>query len=122
VKTSVFDLFKISIGPSSSHTIGPMRATREFALALPEHTARIKAELYGSLALTGKGHATDRAILLRLAGETSAGIDPDKIEEKLQAFRESGIPSDVVFHKDMVVPRQNAIRVQSDHVFSFGRH
>ena len=103
MKTSVFDLFKIGIGPSSSHTVGPMRAARDFVLKLPEHTARIRAELYGSLGLTGKGHATDRAILLGLAGETPAGIDPDTIEDKLQAFAENGIPAEVIFHRDMVL-------------------
>ena len=103
MKTSVFDLFKIGIGPSSSHTVGPMRAARDFVLKLPEHTARIRAELYGSLALTGKGHATDRAILLGLAGETPAGIDPDTIEDKLQAFAENGSRCEVIFHRDMVL-------------------
>ncbi len=104
VKTSVFDLFKIGIGPSSSHTVGPMRAAREFGSHLSENTARVRAELYGSLALTGKGHATDRAILLGLAGETPAGIDPDRVEEKLLQFEETGIPAEVIFHKDMVLP------------------
>ena len=88
MKTSVFDLFKIGIGPSSSHTVGPMRAAREFILAAGPRTARVKAELYGSLALTGKGHATDRAVLLGLAGETPAGVDPDRIEAMLSAFKQ----------------------------------
>jgi L-serine dehydratase len=104
VKTSVFDLFKIGIGPSSSHTVGPMRAAREFGSHLPETTARVRAELYGSLALTGKGHATDRAILLGLAGETPAGIDPDTVEEKLLQFRQNGLPAEVIFHMDLVLP------------------
>src|SRR5580692_11529709 len=92
MKTSVFDLFKIGIGPSSSHTVGPMRAAREFIGLAGNGIARIRAELYGSLALTGKGHATDRAVLLGLAGETPAGIDPDRIEDKLKAFEQSGPP------------------------------
>jgi L-serine dehydratase len=103
VKTSVFDLFKIGIGPSSSHTVGPMRAAREFGSNLPATTARVRAELYGSLALTGKGHATDRAILLGLAGETPAGIDPDTVEEKLLQFQQNGLPAEVIFHKDLVL-------------------
>src|ERR1700709_2366523 len=90
VQTSVFDLFKIGIGPSSSHTVGPMRAALEFVqgLDLPA-VASVRAELYGSLALTGKGHATDTAILLGLSGETPAGVDPDQIAPKLAAIRES---------------------------------
>jgi L-serine dehydratase len=68
MKTSVFDLFKIGIGPSSSHTVGPMRAARQFVVDLAAAnqlpaTARLKTELFGSLALTGIGHATDRAIV-----------------------------------------------------------
>jgi L-serine dehydratase len=81
-----------------------MRAAREFALTLPPETARIRAELYGSLALTGKGHATDRAILLGLAGETPAGVDPDRIDEILRSYAEAARPSEVIFHNDMVLP------------------
>ena len=70
---SVFDLFKIGIGPSSSHTVGPMRAARLFALRLQHDgqlaaTARVVARLYGSLGATGKGHGSDKAVLLGLAG------------------------------------------------------
>jgi L-serine dehydratase len=104
MKTSVFDLFKIGIGPSSSHTVGPMRAAREFLAALGPGVSKIKAELYGSLALTGKGHATDRAVLLGLAGETPAGIDPDRIDSILETFAQNGPPVDIVFHKDLVLP------------------
>jgi L-serine dehydratase len=113
MKTSVFDLFKIGIGPSSSHTVGPMRAARQF-LAIAGPASRIRAELYGSLALTGKGHATDRAILLGLAGETPAGIDPDRIEAILAAFEQSGPPVEIVFHYDMVLPgHPNGMRFTS---------
>ena len=104
MKTSVFDLFKIGIGPSSSHTVGPMRAAREFRGIAGTGIARIRAELYGSLALTGKGHATDRAILLGLSGETPAGIDPDEIEAKLEAFARTGPPVEIIFHYDLVLP------------------
>ncbi len=70
---SVFDIFKIGIGPSSSHTMGPMNAARSFvellaARGLLDRTAQVSAQLYGSLALTGRGHCTDRAILLGLEG------------------------------------------------------
>ena len=58
---SVFDMFKVGIGPSSSHTVGPMLAAGHFVQLAPPETARICAHLYGSLALTGRGHATDRA-------------------------------------------------------------
>ncbi len=80
MKTSIFDLFKIGIGPSSSHTVGPMRASRQFARRLLEsnllqRTARVKAELFGSLALTGIGHGTDRAVLLGLSGEEPEHVD-----------------------------------------------
>ena len=80
--TSVFDLFKIGVGPSSSHTMGPMTAACSFverlrADGLLDQVARVGVDLYGSLALTGKGHATDRAILLGLSGERPDRIDPD---------------------------------------------
>jgi L-serine dehydratase len=92
---SVFDIFKIGIGPSSSHTIGPMRAAREFALGLKQDgllnaTQQIVVRLYGSLALTGAGHGTDRAILLGLAGAQPETVDPDSIEATVQAIRKSG--------------------------------
>jgi L-serine dehydratase len=92
---SVFDLFKIGVGPSSSHTMGPMTAACRFVEGLREdglveRTARIGVDLYGSLALTGKGHATDRAILLGLSGERPDRIDPDAAEAKVAQIRESG--------------------------------
>ncbi len=92
---SLFDLFTIGIGPSSSHTVGPMRAARLFARALrkgallPE-VRELRVELYGSLALTGKGHGTDRAILLGLEGETPEDIDPGTIGPRVEAIRSSG--------------------------------
>jgi L-serine dehydratase len=72
---SVFELFKIGIGPSSSHTVGPMKAAAAFVAALGEAPARITVRLLGSLAWTGRGHATDTAILLGLAGER-----PDSVQ------------------------------------------
>jgi L-serine dehydratase len=91
VRTSFFELFKIGIGPSSSHTVGPMRAAREFALKLDlSRTARVVVELFGSLALTGRGHGTDRAILLGLSGEVPDQVDPDAVEAKIRTVRETG--------------------------------
>jgi L-serine dehydratase len=76
----VADVFKIGIGPSSSHTVGPMRAARQFVLtcdARLAEVARVEVALYGSLALTGRGHGTDRAVVLGLAGLSPETIDPD---------------------------------------------
>ncbi|HYD14722.1 MAG TPA: L-serine ammonia-lyase [Allosphingosinicella sp.] len=91
---SVFDLFKIGVGPSSSHTMGPMTAACRFVerlrqSGLLERTARVQADLYGSLALTGKGHATDRAVLLGLSGERPDRIDPDAADATVARIRES---------------------------------
>ncbi|MEA3016821.1 MAG: L-serine dehydratase [Sphingomonadales bacterium] len=93
--SSVFDLFKIGVGPSSSHTMGPMTAACRFVERLREigqipATARVQADLYGSLALTGKGHATDRAILLGLSGQRPDGIDPDEADIIVAAIRAGG--------------------------------
>jgi L-serine dehydratase len=95
VVSSVFDLFKIGVGPSSSHTMGPMTAACRFVERLREigqipATARVQADLYGSLALTGKGHATDRAILLGLSGQRPDGIDPDEADIIVAAIRAGG--------------------------------
>jgi L-serine dehydratase len=89
---SVFDLFKIGIGPSSSHTVGPMRAALLFAQGLErdgllESTASVKAELYGSLGATGKGHGTDRGVMLGLMGDAPDTVDPDTIGARLEAVR-----------------------------------
>jgi L-serine dehydratase len=92
---SVFDLFKVGIGPSSSHTVGPMRAARLFVQRLEreglgERTARILCELYGSLGATGKGHGADKAVLLGLAGESPDTVDVDAIPARLAAWRAAG--------------------------------
>ena len=90
---SVFDLFKIGIGPSSSHTVGPMRAAARFVqrwLAEPgqlQQVARIRAEVFGSLALTGRGHGTDKAVLMGLEGHWPNEIDPDLIPAALERIR-----------------------------------
>ncbi len=120
--TSLFDLYKIGVGPSSSHTMGPMRAACRFAQELEprgllQRVARVRAELFGSLALTGMGHATDRAVLLGLAGNEPAAIDPGAIESTVAAIRSAkrielggkqSIPfeesKDLLFHRDQMVP------------------
>ncbi len=92
---SVFDLFKIGIGPSSSHTVGPMRAAWRFADGLQRDellaaTASLRVELYGSLGATGKGHGSDRAVLLGLEGEQPESVDTDSIPARLATIRERG--------------------------------
>ena len=92
---SVFDLFKVGIGPSSSHTVGPMRAAATFAQALTEQdllsdTRRVEVRLYGSLSATGVGHATDRACVMGLMGEWPDKVDPTSINARIQQLRESG--------------------------------
>jgi L-serine dehydratase len=122
VTTSLFDLYKIGVGPSSSHTMGPMRAACRFAHGLAEghlldRVARLQAELYGSLALTGVGHGTDRAVLLGLAGNEPATIDPAAIESTVAGIRASkrikvaGIRAigfdevrDLLMHRDQMYP------------------
>jgi L-serine dehydratase len=89
---STFDLFKIGVGPSSSHTMGPMSAAADFVERLRAHglvdrVDRVDVALYGSLALTGKGHASDRAILLGLSGQRPATIDPDEADRIVAAIR-----------------------------------
>ncbi|MFC3111107.1 L-serine ammonia-lyase [Undibacterium arcticum] len=116
---SVFDLFKIGIGPSSSHTVGPMLAARRFLLEAGalDQAIGIAVGLYGSLALTGVGHGTDKAILLGLMGETPQDIAPDAVDGKLAALAQSGeiallgthtVPfdaaRDLVWHKREVLP------------------
>jgi L-serine dehydratase len=90
---SVFDLFKIGIGPSSSHTVGPMRAAARFGQrwldesGLLAQVARVSVELYGSLALTGRGHGTDKAVLMGLEGNLPNQVDPDAIPATLERIR-----------------------------------
>ncbi len=89
---SVFDLFKLGVGPSSSHTMGPMTAAARFVGLLVRRgligrMARLETTLYGSLALTGRGHATDRAVMLGLAGFAPASLDPDAGEAALERIR-----------------------------------
>jgi L-serine dehydratase len=110
LKTSIFEIFKIGIGPSSSHTVGPMRAARRFGLDLQDRkllrrVVRVQVELFGSLALTGHGHATDRAILLGLSGEEPEKVDPATIGEKVEKIRaRRALPLmnlvEIAFHED----------------------
>ncbi|GAB1820776.1 L-serine ammonia-lyase [Herbidospora sp. RD11066] len=95
---SVFDLFKVGIGPSSSHTGGPMAAAHKFARGLLhngllEKTAKVQVILYGSLGLTGKGHGSDKAVLLGLSGEKPELVDVDAVEGMLAAMRAAGTVS-----------------------------
>ena len=122
MNTSLFELFKIGIGPSSSHTVGPMRAALRFvterrAAGQLEQTSQVVVDLYGSLALTGVGHGTDRAVLLGLSGEAPDAVDPARIDEIVADIRASqqlklggsrGIAFDetsgLLFHRDQMYP------------------
>ena len=91
----IFDIFKIGIGPSSSHTMAPMKAARLFleeveSLDRFDEVAEVRVELFGSLALTGKGHATDTAILLGLSGETAEGVEIERIPDIVGTIRATG--------------------------------
>ncbi len=119
---SVFDLFKIGIGPSSSHTVGPMRAACLFARAIErngliEQVGKLKLELFGSLGHTGRGHGTDKAVLLGLEGNMPDGVDPDHIGQRITEIYSSGrislldkhelaidLRRDMTFHKRQTLP------------------
>ena len=90
---SVFDLFKIGIGPSSSHTVGPMVAARRFLVECGplDQAVGVEAALYGSLALTGVGHATDKAVILGLMGATPQGVNPETVDDKLAEVELDGM-------------------------------
>ncbi len=93
---SVFDLFSIGIGPSSSHTVGPMRAAQQFAAGLQQAgllsaVSRVKTNLYGSLGATGKGHGSDKAVLLGLEGELPESVDTDLVDSRLETIRSKRI-------------------------------
>src|ERR1700760_370246 len=89
---SVFDMFKIGIGPSSSHTLGPWRAARQFVRELEQRqilnlVVQIKILLYGSLAKTGKGHGTDIAVLLGLSGDDPVTFEVDRVTPKINEIK-----------------------------------
>ena len=132
MSVSVFDLFKIGIGPSSSHTVGPMKAACTFALRLQqagllERVVRVCVTLFGSLAHTGRGHGTDKAVMLGLQGELPDRIDPDAIEPMLTAIRAAGCvllagcheirfseSEDLKFNKRQVLPHHpNGMRFEA---------
>ncbi|PTB18107.1 L-serine ammonia-lyase [Trinickia symbiotica] len=108
---SVFDLFKIGIGPSSSHTVGPMRAALLFVQGLErdgqlESTASVKVELYGSLGATGKGHGTDRGVMLGLMGDAPDTVDPDTIGARIEAVGKSRRLALIGKHEIDFVPKE----------------
>lgn len=119
---SAFDIFKIGIGPSSSHTVGPMKAAVEFLQELRQQNqlqqvTRIQVDLYGSLALTGKGHGTDKAVIIGLTGQQPHSVDPDTIDgilaniyrlQQINLLDEHPITfhsTDLRFHEQEVLPR-----------------
>ncbi|MFO7764554.1 MAG: L-serine ammonia-lyase [Wenzhouxiangellaceae bacterium] len=129
---SVFDLFKIGIGPSSSHTVGPMRAACLFARALEregvlDKVAKLKLELFGSLGHTGRGHGTDKAVLLGLEGEMPDAVEPDRIGPRITEIYSTGRVSllgrhelaidlrrDMTFHKRQTLPfHSNGMRFEA---------
>jgi L-serine dehydratase len=128
---SVFDLFSIGIGPSSSHTVGPMRAARMFAKRLDnegliERVTRVRAELFGSLGATGHGHGTPKAVLLGLEGQAPATVDVRGVEPDLERIRsqrrlnllgsEKGPGHAIAFDedKDLVLHRRKALPYHSN--------
>jgi L-serine dehydratase len=112
---SVFDIFKIGIGPSSSHTVGPMRAARNFARNLDTggklgQVHSLKIELYGSLAETGRGHGTDMGIMLGLSGESPDTVVPSEIDRLINGIKSSG---------QLLLWGKQAIQFNPDTVFSY---
>lgn len=129
---SIFDLFSIGVGPSSSHTIGPMRAACRFVhelvqLDLLESSSRVTCALYNSLALTGIGHCTDRAVMLGLEGILPENVDPKVVDQQIAAIKQThrlhlakqkeiefNPERDIIFHKDKSLPfHPNAMRLTS---------
>ncbi|MFF4232713.1 L-serine ammonia-lyase [Streptomyces sp. NPDC001820] len=118
---SVFDLFSIGIGPSSSHTVGPMRAAAIFARRLKNegllaHTAAVRAELFGSLGATGHGHGTPKAVLLGLEGNSPRSVDVESADAQVERIRTEGrinlLGSHEIgfdFDKDLVLHRRKAL-------------
>jgi L-serine dehydratase len=118
---SVFDLFSVGIGPSSSHTVGPMRAARTFAQGLADDgliadVVRVRAELFGSLGATGHGHGSDRAVILGLAGERPETVDTATVPARAQAVRDTGRVRLLGTHEvalavdDLVLHRRQTLR------------
>jgi L-serine dehydratase len=101
---SAFDLYSVGIGPSSSHTVGPMRAARIFASGVGDVT-RVTAELFGSLAATGRGHGTPGAVMLGLEGADPATVDVERIDDRLRSIRE---------HRKIVLPGGRTVVFEPD--------
>lgn len=118
---SIFELFKVGIGPSSSHTTGPMKAAFSFVsqlacLPASPHIAKLRVELFGSLGHTGRGHHSDQAIILGLLGQQAESLDPNRVSDLLARAEEHGVPlpdgrvlpfdsrSDLIFHKRQSMP------------------
>jgi L-serine dehydratase len=129
MQLSVFDIFKLGIGPSSSHTVGPMRAARRFAEALVAQgraadVATLTVELFGSLGFTGRGHGSDLAVTLGLLGEAPETVDPDVVPERMASVAANGFVAlcggarvpfrpdrDIVFHRRGTLPlHSNGLR------------
>ena len=123
---SVFDLFSIGIGPSSSHTVGPMRAAQKFAeklkdSGLVDQVTRVKSDLYGSLGATGKGHGSDKAVMLGLEGELPESVETQTVESRLATIRDNnqlhlGGTHTIGFHekKDLVMHRRESLPFHSN--------
>jgi len=128
VALSLFDLFKIGIGPSSSHTVGPMVAARRFLdrLAVADElgrVTRVRVDLYGSLALTGRGHSTDKAVILGLMGERPSEIDPSTVETSLvkletqkQLLLDFAVNIEFIIERDLVFNYQTFLPEHSNGV------
>lgn len=124
---SLFQLFSIGIGPSSSHTVGPMRAAWRFASGLQPSVERVTIELYGSLAMTGIGHGTDKAVLLGLEGESPEEVDPALVESRVDRVKNEkslyilgerqirfNVETDLIFHRGKRLPyHSNALRFKA---------
>jgi len=129
---SLFQIFSIGIGPSSSHTVGPMRAARQFISEIERNgrlgeVANIRIELFGSLAMTGKGHGTDIAVLLGLEGESPEGVDPSEVDPRVSFILNNCTinllskrtisfhkETDLIFHKGRRLPyHSNAMRFKA---------
>ena len=124
---SVFDMLKIGVGPSSSHTLGPWRAAERFLAEIRKENlfstaVRVKVDLYGSLSLTGKGHATDYAVMLGLSGQNPETIPVADIDGIVQAIKTNkkiklgneiwidfGVETDIVFNKNFLPFHANGL-------------
>jgi L-serine dehydratase len=114
---SVFEVFRIGIGPSSSHTVGPMIAVNRFMTALENQqvlaqVTHIQIHLYGSLALTGIGHGTDGAVLAGLTGALPASVDPQQIGTLIESIKQSG-------HVRLMGQHEIAFNVESNKLSGF---